>query len=103
MVCGRIGEKEMTTMEWKEVYPEQSDWKKQIDVMAYYGSCKMGSIVLCDDGWNYVIDGSIEFLEAETEDEAKKEMIERLDEHFEDEINYYQELRDSLEELSDKE
>lgn len=87
-------------MEWKEVNPEQSDWKKQIDVMAYYGSRKIGSIVLCDEGWEYVIDGSIDFLEAETEDEAKKEMIERLDEHFVDEINYYRELRESLEELS---
>ena len=27
-------------------------------------------------------------------------MIERLDNHFEDEINYYNELRESLEELS---
>lgn len=90
-------------MEWKEVNPEQSDWKKQIDVMAYYGCQKIGSIVLCDDGWNYVIDGSIDLLEAETEDEAKKEMIERLDEHFEDEINYYQDLRESLDELNEEE
>lgn len=90
-------------MEWKEVYPEQSDWKKQIDIIAYYGSQKIGSIVLCDDGWNYVIDDIVDFLEAETEDEAKKEMIERLDGHFENKINYYQELRDSLEELCDSE
>lgn len=103
MVCGGMGGKKMTTMEWKEVNPEQSDWKKQIDIIAYYGSCKIGSIVLCEDGWNYVIDGSVEFLEAETESEAKREMIERLGEHFEDKINYYQELIDSLEELSDKE
>lgn len=93
----------MATMEWKEVNPEQSGWKKQIDVMAYYGSHKIGSVVLCDEGWEYVIDGSIDFLEAETEDEAKKEMIERLDEHFVDEINYCRELRESLEELSKEE
>lgn len=90
----------MATMEWKEVNPEQSDWEKQIDVMAYYGSHKVGSIVLCDDWWNYVIDGSMGFLEAETEDDAKKEMIEQLDEYFESEINYYKELRESLEKLS---
>lgn len=89
-------------MEWKEVTPEQSDWKKQIDVMAYYGSQKIGSIVLCDDGWNYIINGNVYALEAETEDEAKEEMIERLDEHFEDEINYYRELRGSLEKLGQK-
>lgn len=93
----------MTTMEWKEISPEQSDWEKQIDAMAYYGSHKIGSIVLCDEGWKYVIDGSIDFLQAETEDEAKKEMIERLGEYFEDEINYYQDLRESLDELSKEE
>lgn len=93
----------MTMMEWKEVNPEQSDWTRQIDIIAYYGRQKIGSIVLCDDCWNYVIAGNIGFLEADTEDDAKKEMIERLDEYFVDEINYYQELRDSLEELSDKE
>lgn len=90
----------MTTMEWKEVGPEQSDWKRQIDVTAYYGSQKIGSIVFCADGsWDYVIDGQIYSLEAETEKEAKEEMAERLDNYFEDEINYYTELRESLEEL----
>lgn len=93
----------METMEWKEVSPEQSDWEKQIDVMAYYGSHKIGSIVICGEDWKYVIDGRIDFLEAETEDEAKKEMIERLDEYFVDEINYYQDLRESLDELSEEE
>lgn len=91
----------MTTMEWKEVNPEQSDWKKQIDVMAYYGSQKIGSIVCCNSkrDWRCVIEGKIDFLMAETEDEAKKEMIEILDEHFEDKINYYEELRESLTDL----
>lgn len=92
----------MTTMEWREVYPEQSDWKKQIDIVAYYGSQKIGSIILYDDerNWNCVIDDIIDFLSAETEEEAKKEMIDRLEEHFEDEINYYRELIDSLGELN---
>ena len=35
-------------------------------------------------------------------DEAKEEMIERLDEYFVDEINYYKELREILEELGKK-
>lgn len=28
----------MTKLEWKEVEPEQDDWEKQIDIVAYYGS-----------------------------------------------------------------
>lgn len=87
-------------MEWKDVDPEQSDWKKQIDVMAYYGSQKIGSIIFCDDGWEYVIEGMVYSLEADTEDEAKEEMIERLDEYFVEKIDFYSELRTSLEELS---
>ncbi len=86
-------------MKWQEVNPEQSDWKKQINLMAYYGSRNIGSIVLCDNGWNYVVDGSMGFLEAKTEDDAKKEMIEWLDAYFEGEIDYYRELREGLEKL----
>ena len=43
----------MTELEWKEVEPEQEDWKKQIDVVAYYGSIAIGSIVYCGEeiGW----------------------------------------------------
>lgn len=92
----------MTTMEWIEVHPEQSDWKRQINIVAYYGSHEIGSIVLCEDerSWNGVIDGSVDFLDAKTEEEAKIEMIERLEEYFEGEINYYRELTDSLGELN---
>lgn len=93
----------MKTMEWIEVHPEQSDWKKQINIVAYYGSQTIGSIVCSDIGWEYVIDGSIDFLDAETEEKAKEEMLERLEEHFEDEINYYRELIDSLGELREEE
>ncbi len=90
----------MTKMEWKEVSPEQSDWKRQIDVMADYGRQKIGSIVFCADGsWNYVIDEQIYFFEAKTEKKAKEEMIELLDEYFWDKIDYYTELRKSLEKL----
>lgn len=90
-------------MEWKEVKPEQSDWRRQIDVMAYYGSQKIGSIIFCDSGWEYVIEGMVYSLEADTEDEAKKEMIDRLDEYFVEKIDLYRELRESLEELSKEE
>lgn len=93
----------MPTMEWREVHTEQSDWKRQIDIVAYYGSQTIGSIILRDGerSWDCVIDGNIEFLDAETEEEAKKEMIERLEEHFENEINYYRELIESLDELGE--
>ena len=37
----------MCVMEWKEVDPEQEDWEKQIDIVAYYGSITIGSIVYC--------------------------------------------------------
>lgn len=90
-------------MEWKEVNPEQSDWTRQIDIMAYYGSQKIGSIVFCDGSWEYVIDGAVYPLEADTENEAKKEMIEQLDEYFVEKIDLYSELRKSLEELSELE
>lgn len=41
-------------MEWKEVNPEQPYWKRQIDVMAYYGDYKIASIILCDGEWSSV-------------------------------------------------
>lgn len=37
----------MCTMEWKAVEPEQKDWEKQINIVAYYGSVTIGSIVYC--------------------------------------------------------
>ena len=95
----------MCAMEWKEVEPEQEDWKKQIDIVAYYGSITIGSIVYCggEIGWQSVIDGHMDFLEASSLEEAKKEMIDILDEHFTDQINYYHDLQDSLEELKEGE
>mgnify|MGYP000896775806 FL=1 len=95
----------MCEMEWKEVDPEQEDWEKQIDLVAYYGSITIGSIVYCggEIGWQSVIDGSMDFMQAESLKDAKKEMIDILDEHFTDQINYYHDLQDSLEELNDRE
>lgn len=95
----------MCGMEWKEVAPEQDDWEKQIDIVAYYGSITVGSIVYCgkEIGWQSVIDGHMDFMQAESLEDAKKEMIDILDEHFTDQINYYHDLQDSLEELNDRE
>ena len=92
----------MCTLEWKEVEPQQDDWEKQIDIVAYYGSHTIASIVYCgkDIGWQSVIDGSMEFMMAETEEEARIEVINALDSHCEGEINYYKELRESLSELN---
>lgn len=95
----------MCTMKWKEVAPEQEDWEKQIDIVAYYGSITIGSIVYCggEIGWQSVIDGRMAFMQAESLEDAKKEMIDILDEHFTDQINYYEELQKSLDELNEGE
>lgn len=91
----------MTELEWKEAEPVQEDWKKQIDVVAYYGSVTIGSIVYCGEeiGWQSVIDGHMDFLQAESLKDAKREMIDVLENYFTDQINYYKELQESLEQL----
>lgn len=89
-------------MEWEEVTPVQNDWEKQINLKAYYGNLLVGSIVYCGSeiGWQSVIDGNMDFLDAETAEEAKHEMKDRLENHFESEINYYRELTEMLNELN---
>ncbi len=90
----------MRTMKWREVEPEQEDWEKQIDIVAYDGSVTIGSIVYCGgEGWKSVIDGYMYFMQAESLEDAKKEMMDILDNHFNDQINYYKELQENLEEL----
>lgn len=93
----------MCTMEWKEVEPEQKDWEKQIDLVAYYGSVTIGSIIYCGEeiGWQSVIDGHMDFMEAESLEDAKEEMIDILRNHCTDQINYYKELQESLGELTE--
>ena len=87
----------MYEMEWKEVNPEQDNWKKQWNLIAYYGSHVVGSIILDDDGkYNSVINGNVEFMVETDLDEAKKEFYERLDDYFSGEIDYYNELRSML-------
>ena len=92
-------------MEWKEVAPEQEDWEKQIDIVAYYGSVTIGSIVYCggETGWQSVIDGRMDFMQAESLEAAKEEMIGILDNHCTDQINYYKDLQESLDELNEGE
>lgn len=92
----------MCTMEWKEVNPEQDNWERQFDIVAFYGSITIGSIVYCckEIGWQSVIDGHMESMEAETLEDAKREMIDTLDNHCIDQINYYKELQESLDELN---
>lgn len=95
----------MTELEWKEVAPEQEDWKKQIDIVAYYGSITIGSIVYCGEeiGWQSVIDGHMDCMQAESLEDAKREMIDMLDNHCTDQINYYKDLQESLDELNEGE
>ena len=42
----------------------------------------------------------MESMEAETLEDAKREMIDTLDNHCIDQINYYKELQESLDELN---
>ena len=95
----------MSEIKWKEVVPEQEDWEKQIDIVAYYGSTTIGSIVYggAEMGWQSVINGRTEFMQAESLEDAKKEMVDMLDNHFSDQINYYKELQESLGELTERE
>ena len=51
-------------------------------------------------GWQSVVDGHMDFMEAESLKDAKKEMIDVLDNHCTDQINYYKELQDSLSEIN---
>lgn len=91
----------MPELEWKEVEPEQKDWDRQINMIVYYGDLVIGSIVHCEEeiGWKSVIDGHMDFLQAESLEDAKEEMLDVLDNYCTDQINYYEEIQESLEEL----
>lgn len=47
-----------------------------------------------------MIDGRMDFMQAKSLEDAKREMIDILDNHCTDQINYYEELRESIEELN---
>lgn len=89
----------MNKIEWKEVDPQQRDWERQIDIM-FCEICMVGSIVYFGEGlgWGYVIDGSVDVLLAGTEEGAKNEMVEIIINHCDDEINYYNEIKESIDE-----
>ncbi len=90
-------------MEWKKVlFPDQDDWEIQYDVVAYYGSHKIASLIYSTEyGWQSVIDGTVECLyDSRTEEEAKKEFKERLENYLEGEADYYKELTNMVSELS---
>ena len=94
----------MCTMKWKEVEPEQRDWEKQVDIVAYYESVTIGSIVYSSEiGWQSAIDGHMDFMQAESLEDAKEEMISILDNYCTDQINYYKDLQESLGELNEGE
>lgn len=89
-------------MEWRKIlYKDQEDWEIQYDVMAYYGSKKIGSLVYSTEyGWQSIINGTVECLyNSNTEEEAKKEFKERLENFLEGEIDYYRELISELDKL----
>lgn len=89
----------MENIEWKEVEPQQKDWERQIDIM-FCEICIVGSIVYFGEelGWGCVIGGAVDVLLAGTEKEAKKEMVEIIINHCDDEINYYNGIKESIDE-----
>lgn len=76
--------------------------KRHRDVQSISRSVTIGSIVYCGEeiGWQSVIDGHMEFLDAESLEDAKQEMVSALENYCIDQINYYKELQESLSELN---
>lgn len=100
-------------LQWEEVTPEQTDWKRQINLKYREGFLEpvLGSVVLYDDDslydveetWQCVVDGSIGYLNADTEDAAKNELLEELENHFETEIERCNDILSSIMDLICKE
>ena len=87
-------------MEWRKIsFTDQEDWEMHL---AYYGSHKLGCLVYSSEyGWQSVINGTVEDLyNSKTEEEAKKEFKERLENFLEGEIDYYRELSSMLDDLN---
>lgn len=51
-------------------------------------------------GWKSVIYGHMDYMQAESLEDAKEKMIDILDNYCTDQINYYKELQESLGELN---
>lgn len=99
-------------IQWVEVTPEQEDWERQINLKCQEGFLEsvLGSVVLYDDSlngvvdtWQCVVDGSIGYLNADTEEAAKKEFLGVLESHFETEIERYENILSSIMNLICKE
>lgn len=94
-------------MKWTKVEPQQGNWKEQYDLRAYYGEYTVGSVVLDDqEDWCTVVDvvnGAVEPINCSNLSEAKEELYTRLEQHYEDQIRFYQELSEMLEELKESE
>lgn len=87
-------------MKWEIVTPEQDDWKEQWNLTAYGGAHIVGSVVVDEEGSFYsVIDGTVEIMMSDCLEDARKEFYVSLDLFFEEEINYYTELREMLERM----
>lgn len=77
--------------------PEREEWKRQIDIM-FCEIIKIGSLVFYDGnpGWSYIIDGVEDFLFADTEEDAKKELIKIIDSNCDDYIAHYTAIKESI-------
>lgn len=94
-------------LQWEEVTPKQTDWKRQINLKYKEGFLEpvLGSVVLYDDEetWQCVVDGSIGYLNADTEEAAKKEFLGTVENHFETEIERCNDILSSIMDLICKE
>lgn len=91
----------MTELTWRDVKPESKNDTKQFDVKAFYDELTVGSLMLSpENGWSVKIENcTAEYIEAETEKEAKNGFLDALENHCEDEISYFQSLLEGVTEL----
>lgn len=84
----------------KIIFPDQEDWEVQYDVIAYCDDT-VGSLVYSTKyGWQSVLNGVVEDLyDANTEEEAKSEFKERLENFLSGEVEYFEELLSMIDEL----
>lgn len=93
----------MHDFEWEEVESENPNYvERQINLTVFYGTLRLGCLCYCgeDIKWTATIEGREEFLEAETEDDAKKEFIEHLITHYEGDISDNTEMLKNLREFN---
>lgn len=93
----------MHDFEWEEVTPENPNYvERQIALKVFYNTLTLGVLCYCGEEikWTSTIDGHEEFLSAETEEEAKKEFIGQLIEHYEGEIGDDKVMLESLREFN---